>query len=46
MMKILIKNLQHEEINKKNENLSELFDKNLDKYFNEKKLIMYQLLLY
>ena len=26
----------HDEINKQNKNLSEMFDKNLDKYFNEK----------
>ena len=28
--------LHDEQINKQNENLSELFDKNLNKYFNEK----------
>ena len=29
--------LNDEEINKQNKNLSEMFDKNLNKYFNEKK---------
>ena len=28
--------LRHEEIKKQNKNLSEMFDKNLNKYFNEK----------
>ena len=38
MMKIIIKKiLKDEEINEQNKNLSELFDKNLNKYFNEKK---------
>ena len=35
--------LQDKEIDKQNKNLSEMFDKNLDKYFNEK--IMYQLII-
>ena len=30
--------LHDEEINKQNKNLCEMFDKNLNKYFNEKKL--------
>ena len=34
--KINQKNLYNEEINKQNKNLSEIFDKNLKKYFNEK----------
>ena len=34
--KIAKKNLRDEEINKQNKNLSEMFDKNLNKYFNEK----------
>ena len=34
--KIDQKILHDEEINKQNKNLSEMFDKNLDKYFNEK----------
>ena len=34
--KINQKILHDEEINKQNKNLSEMFDKNLDKYFNEK----------
>ena len=34
--KIDQKILHDEEINKKNKNLSEMFDKNLDKYFSEK----------
>ena len=34
--KINQKILNDEEINKQNKNLSEIFDKNLDKYFNEK----------
>ena len=34
--KINQKVLNDEEINKQNKNLSEIFDKNLDKYFNEK----------
>ena len=34
--KINQKILNDEEINKQNKNLSEMFDKNLDKYFNEK----------
>ena len=46
--KINQKILHDEEINKQNKNLSEMFDKNLDKnlnkYFNEKK-IKYHLLL-
>ena len=33
----------HKEINKQNKNLSEMLDKNLNKYFNEK--IIYHLLL-
>ena len=41
--KIDQKNLHDEEIIKQNKNLSEMFDKNLNKYFNEK--IMYHLLL-
>ena len=43
-IKINQKILDDEEINKQNKNLSEMFDKNLDKYFNEK--IMYQLVIY
>ena len=43
-IKINQKVLHDEEINKQNKNLSEMFDKNLDKYFNEK--IMYQLVIY
>ena len=35
--KINQKILNDEEINKQNKNLSEMFDKNLNKYFNEKK---------
>ena len=36
-MKILIKKiLQEKEVTKQNKNLSEMFDKNLNKYFNEK----------
>ena len=35
--KIDQKILQDEEINKQNKNLSEMFDKNLNKYFNQKK---------
>ena len=42
--KIDQKILNDEEINKQNKNLSEMFDKNLNKYFNEK-LIIYHLLL-
>ena len=42
--KINQKILHDEQINKQNKNLSEMFDKNLNKYFN-KKLIMYHLLL-
>ena len=34
--KIDQKILHDEEINKQNKNLSEMFDKNLNKYFNEK----------
>ena len=34
--KIDNKILHNEEINKQNKNLSEMFDKNLNKYFNEK----------
>ena len=34
--KIDQKNLHDEEINKQNKNVSEMFDKNLNKYFNEK----------
>ena len=41
--KIDQKILHDEEINKQNKNLSEMFDKNLNKYFNEK--IIYHLLL-
>ena len=33
-----------EEINKQNKNLSKMFDKNLNKYFNEK--MMYQLVIF
>ena len=39
--KIDQKILYDEEINKQNKNVSEMFDKNLDKYFDEK--IMYYL---
>ena len=35
--KINQKILHNEEINKQNKNLSEMLDKNLNKYFNEKK---------
>ena len=38
--KIDQKILHDEEINKENKNLSEMFDKNLNKYFNEKKFII------
>ena len=41
--KIDQKVLKDEEINKQNKSLSEMVDKNLEKYFNEK--IMYHLLL-
>ena len=41
--KIDQKILHDEEINKQNKKLSEMFDKNLNKYFNEK--IIYHLLL-
>ena len=42
--KINQKILHDEEINIQNKNLSELFDKKLNIYFNEK--IMYQLVIY
>ena len=36
MTPLIEKILQEEEVNKQNKNLSEMFDKNLNKYFNEK----------
>ena len=43
--KINQKILHDEESNKQNKNRSEMFDKNLNKYFNEKKM-MYHLVIF